>query len=79
VAGDDMLARLAQVKHMQDQNIAFYTEKLAGIVDAYRKNTKKYDREQLLANMSKAFTEVGNSPQDLAQMLVIAVDQLARK
>lgn len=75
---DDMLGKLAQKRHLADQNVAFYTDKLDGVISAYRLHMKTYDRETLLANMSKAFIEVGNTPDDLASMLVIAVDKLAR-
>lgn len=78
MATDDMLGRLAQKRHLADQNVAFYTDKLDGIISAYRVHMKSYDRETLLANMSKAFIDVGNTSDDLASMLVIAVDKLAR-
>lgn len=74
----DPLAEAAAKRHLFDQTIAFHTDKLDGIIGAYRQHAKKYDRETLLANMAKTLTDVGNGPDDLAHMLVIAIDRLAR-
>jgi hypothetical protein len=79
VPSDDALADLIAKRHMADQDVAFYTQKLKGIVSAYRGQLSAYDRETLLANMSKAFLTTGNTETDLSNMLVIAVDILARR
>lgn len=78
MADDKLLGELAQRRHLADQLVAFNTEKVNLIVSAYRNHMKTMDRETLLANMSKSFIEVGNTSEELAAMLVIAVDKLAR-
>lgn len=75
----DRLADAAARKAQQQTDIAAYTDKLRGIVAAYRQNLGKHDREQLLANMGQALITTGNTEPDLANMLVIAIDLLARR
>jgi hypothetical protein len=72
---EDQAAQRAQ----RATDVAAYTDKLRGIVAAYCQSLGKYDRETLLANMSQALITTGNTEPDLANMLVIAIDLLARR
>lgn len=78
MANDPFDAMLAAAKAASDQNIAFYTDHLNGLVSAYRQHMKKYDRDALLNLMVKALVESDNPREALCYQVIVAVDKLAR-
>lgn len=79
MSNDPFDAMLASAKAASDQNVAFYTDHLNALVDAYRKHMKKYDRDSLLNLMVKALVESDNPREALAYQVIVAVDKLARQ
>lgn len=79
MANDPFDAMLAAAKAASDQNIAFYTDHLNGLVSAYRQHMKKYDRDALLNLMVKALVESDNPREALCYQLICAVDRLATR
>lgn len=78
MANDPFDAMLAAAKAASDQNIAFYTDHLNGLVSAYRQHMKKYDRDALLNLMVRALMESDNTREALCYQVICAVDGLAR-
>lgn len=78
MSNDPFDAMLASAKAASDQNVAFYTDHLNGLVDAYRKHMKKYDRDNLLNLMVRALMESDNTREALCYQVICAVDGLAR-
>ena len=78
MANDPFDAMLATAKAASDQNIAFYTDHLNGLVSAYRQHMKKYDRDALLNLMVRALMESDNTREALCYQVICAVDGLAR-
>lgn len=69
---------LAQKRALSDQQIAFYTDHLQGLVSAWRKHMSSYDRDQLIQLSVKSLMEGDNSREDLAYQVMVAVDMMAR-
>lgn len=69
---------IAQKKSQSDQNYAFYSDKLKGIIGAYRMYTGKYDRDGLVNMTVKALMESENTREDLCYMLMVSIDKAAR-
>lgn len=79
MANDPFDQLVASAKAASDQNLAFYTDHLAGVVASYRANIGKHDRDALLNLMVKALMESDNTREALCYQVVVAVDRLARR
>ncbi len=75
---DPIEALIASRRSASDQNFEFYTEKLKGIVNAYRLHMNRQDRDVLLNLMVKALMDGDNTREDLCYMLITAIDREAR-
>ena len=59
-------------------DVAFYGEKLVGIVNAYHQSVGKRDPQWLLKATIVALDESPNDRQDLCNLLGLAIDHMAR-
>lgn len=74
---DPMDQMITDLRKASNQNMAFYREHLRGLVEAYRKNKDRYDRDALLNLMVKTLMQSDNTREALCYQVVAAVDILA--